>query len=143
MLKETVNYVDFDGNEVTEELYFNLNTVEMTRANAKFGGDLEAHINKVVDKKDMEGIMEVIEYLVLYSYGLRSEDGRRFIKTKEVREEFEYSIAYAEIFEKLLLNPSHASTFAKGLVTTPNLEAKKLKMIEEQKAKSKVDGTAE
>lgn len=116
MLKKTLKYTDYEGNEVTEDLYFNLNKLEVTRMAARYGGDIEKHIEKVIAKQDLSEMMNVLEDLILSSYGVKSEDGKRFIKTKEIREDFEYSIAYSEIFSEILLNPEETKKFGMGLV---------------------------
>lgn len=124
MLKKTVTYEDFNGNEVTEDLYFHLNSIEVTRLTAKFGGDLEGAINRLVARRNLEEMMEFMEQMILLSYGVKSDDGRSFIKSKEVKEAFEYSQAYAELFETLILNPEEAKKFGEGIVMTNKIQAK-------------------
>ena len=50
---------------------------------------------------------------LLLSY--KSEDGKRFTKNAALREDFESSAVYAEMFEQLLLNPEEAKAFGQGL----------------------------
>ena len=119
MIKKTLSYTDFNGESVKEDLYFNLNQVEQTRLLAKYttGGfaDLQGYIAKIQEKHEHDKIIALLEDIILSSYGERSADGRKFIKTKAVREEFEYSIAYAELFELLLTNPKEMEKFANGI----------------------------
>lgn len=123
MLKKTVTYVNYDGEEVTETLYFNLNQLEVTKIQAKYaknGEDLEAYAERITEAKDLETMIEFVETLVLSSYGEKSEDGKRFVKTKEIRENFEYSLAYAELMAVLLTNPQEAKEFGGSLITVRN-----------------------
>lgn len=115
MLKKTVKYVNFNDIEVIEDYYFNLTTVELTRLQAKFG-DIAEYAKKLADSKNQEAMIQFIEDLIISSYGVKSANGRSFIKNAQVREEFEYSQAYAEIFEELLLNPQMAMEFGQGLI---------------------------
>lgn len=118
MIKKTMTYVDFNGETVVEDLYFNLNALEYTRLTARNGGDLDKRIAELVEKDDTEGIIALMEDLLLSSYGVKSEDGRRFVKTKQVREDFEYSQAYAELFVMLLTNPEETKKFGQGIASS-------------------------
>ena len=115
MLKKTVKYYDFNGDEASETLYFNLTTTEVAKLSAEFGGDIEKHIKRITAAEDMNAMLTFIEKLILASYGEKSEDGKRFAKTAALREEFESSAVYAELFEQLLLNPEEAKAFGEGL----------------------------
>lgn len=118
MIKKTMTYVDFNGETVVEDLYFNLNALEYTRLTARNGGDLDKRIADLVEKDDTEGIIALMEDLLLSSYGVKSEDGRRFVKTKQIREEFEYSQAYADLFVLLLTNPEETKKFGQGIAAS-------------------------
>lgn len=116
MIKKTLTYYDFNDQEVTEELYFHLSSIELTRMIAKYDGDLEGYINKIVAAGDLMAMVNILEDLLLSSYGVKSEDGRRFIKGPEVVSSFEWSQAYAELFETLLNNPKETREFGIGLI---------------------------
>lgn len=118
MIKKTMTYVDFNGETVVEDLYFNLNALEYTRLTARNGGDLDKRIAELVEKDDTEGIIALMEDLLLSSYGVKSEDGRRFVKTKQIREEFEYSQAYADLFVLLLTSPEETKKFGQGIASS-------------------------
>lgn len=115
MLKKTITYEDFNGEEITEDFHFHISTPEMTKLTIQWGGDIETYVNKLAKAEDAEGMVAFIESLILSAYGIKSTDGKRFKKSKEIREDFEYSQAYAELFEELLLNPSQAKLFGEGL----------------------------
>ena len=115
MLKKTVKYVDFNGDEASETLYFNLTTREVAKLSEEFGGDIEAHTKKLAAAEDLNAMLEFIERLILVSYGVKSEDGKRFTKNAALCEDFESSAVYAEMFEQLLLNPEEAKAFGQGL----------------------------
>lgn len=117
MIKHTVNYTDFNGEEVTEDLYFHLSIPEIAKLEAKFGSELVAHAKKLGENQDAQGMIDFLEDMVLGSYGVKSADGRSFIKDPEVRKEFEYSQAYAELFKQLILDQEFGQRFGEGLVS--------------------------
>lgn len=111
MFKHKINYVDFNGNDREEVFEFHLSIPEVVRFEAKIGEDIGTYAKKLVESKDLNGLVSFLEDIILTSYGKKTQDGRSFIKTKDIREEFEYSPAYAELFEELLQNPDLATKF--------------------------------
>ena len=100
MLKQKVQYEDFDGATQVETLYFNLNRMELIALQSRYGKeDMAAYIDKLVEDKDIEKVYEILNDIVLSAYGLRSEDGKRFIKNETIREEFKQSLAYEALIE--------------------------------------------
>ena len=136
MLKKTISYINFDGEERTEDFFFHLSTPEITRMQIKFKGDIGDYAKKLQQTGDQDGMIKFVEELMLSSYGEKTADGRSFIKTPDVRTKFEYSQAYAELFEELLTSPQKANAFGQGLIEgakAPNSEAAKI--IAEHQAK--------
>lgn len=100
MLKQQVTYEDFDGNTQTETLYFNLNRMELISFQKRYGSEnMENYINKLIEEKQIEPMYDLLNDFVLTAYGVRSEDGKRFIKSEEIREEFKQSLAYEALIE--------------------------------------------
>lgn len=100
MLKQPVKYFDFDGIEQTETLYFNLNRMELIALQARYDKeDMAKYIEKVVAEEDYQKMYALLKDIVLTSYGVRSEDGKRFIKNDQIREEFETSLVYEALIE--------------------------------------------
>ena len=108
MLHKKVTYTNYNGEVVNEDVYFNLTSMELVKMEAKYEMSISDKIKEVVDANDFRGIIALFEDLLLTAYGVKSEDGRRFIKDKQATKEFEDSIAYAEIFEQIILNPEAA-----------------------------------
>lgn len=100
MLKQQVTYEDFDGNTQTETLYFNLNRMELISFQKRYGSEnMENYINKLIEEKQIEPMYDLLNDFVLTAYGVKSEDGKRFIKNDEIREEFKQSLAYEALIE--------------------------------------------
>ena len=116
MFKKTIKYTDFNGTDREEDFYFHVSSHEVVRMEAKLGGrSLETYSKELSANQDMAKMIAFIEDLVLSSFGKKSEDGKNFLKSEVIRKEFEYSQAYAELFEELLTVPESAEKFATGI----------------------------
>ena len=86
MLKKTITYTDYDGMERTEDFWFNLSKTELTKLDAELPGGVLGVLRKIIDKKDRKALVDFIETLILRSYGEKTLDGKRFVKTPEMAE---------------------------------------------------------
>lgn len=111
MFVKSIKYTDFNGQEREEKFYFHLSKPEVIKLQAKFGMTLAEKAKEVTSKADLDDLLEFLEIIVLDSYGKKTEDGRSFIKSPEIRQSFEYSQAYADFFEEMLLTPNLAKEF--------------------------------
>lgn len=103
MYKKVFNYIDFDGAERTEEAYFNMSKSEvMMWLTTNDGYTLDKLLEELARKNNGLRIMEIFEDLILRSYGQKSPDGRRFIKSKELSEEFKQTPMYSDLFMELV-----------------------------------------
>ena len=116
MLKKTITYTDYNGNERKEDFYFNLNKAEIMRMEMSTRGGLAERINRIVAAQDTPAIIEVFEDLIQKSYGVKDADGRGFVKKKEDLEAFMATEAYSELFMELATNADAAAEFANGIV---------------------------
>lgn len=121
MYVHNITFYDLNGTQRNEDLHFNLNTIELTRLSAKLGGgqDLNEYITAAQNSGDSIKIINTLADIVLQAYGKKSEDGRRFIKNEQIREEFESSVMFAEFLEQLMLDDKLAIEF-----TTKTFESK-------------------
>lgn len=111
MFKKEIEYVDFNGKERKEEFAFHLSLPEVVRLEAKLGRGIEEHSKILIQNEDLNGLVQFLEEVILKAYGKKSEDGRTFVKNNTLRQEFENSPAYAELFEQLLVDPQLATRF--------------------------------
>lgn len=116
MLKKTITYEDFNGNQRTEDLYFNLTKAELMEMELSADGGLEATINKIISAQDGKEIMELFKGLVLKAYGEKSLDGKTFDKSPEVKNRFLNSQAYSDIFMELATDSDKATEFFNGII---------------------------
>lgn len=115
MFSKTITYTDFDGVERTEKFYFNLTKAELLKMEINTAGGLKNKVERIVNAKDNEGIWNMFEQIVDMSYGKKSDDGRRFLKSPEILAEFKDTNAYSE-FIVSLFEENNASDFINGLV---------------------------
>ena len=116
MISKTVTYKDFNGTERTETFYFNFTKAEILDMETGITGGLSGMIQKIIDTKDVPTIMATFKKLVIDSYGEKSADGRRFIKSKEVKDAFTETEAYSQIYMELSTNAEMAGIFANGII---------------------------
>lgn len=116
MFKKTITYTDFNGTERTEDFYFNLTKAEVVQLqNSKDGGYAEM-LQRIVKAKDGQAIMDMFKDFIFRSYGIKSEDGRRFEKSPEISRAFEQTEAYSELFMELCTNAEAGAAFINGIL---------------------------
>ncbi len=111
MLKKTITYTDYDGLERTEEFRFNLTKAELMDMELTTVGTFSKLMQKIIDEKDMVRLAKYFKELILKSYGVKSDDGKRFIKSPELSEAFSQTEAYSELYMELLGNSEYAVKF--------------------------------
>lgn len=116
MIKKHMKYVDYDGNEREEDFYFNLTKAEIAEMELSTSGGLDKMINQIIAEQDGKRIIELFKDLVLRSYGKKSPDGRRFIKSQELRDDFAQTEAYSDLFMELATDADKAAEFVNGIV---------------------------
>lgn len=117
MIKETITYEDFNGNERTEDFYFNLTKAEITEMQLSTTGGFDEMVKKIIAAQDTPALIEIFKKLVLKAYGEKSDDGKRFMKKGgALAEEFAETNAYSELFMKLATDSDAAVRFINGVV---------------------------
>ena len=116
MLKKSITYEDYNGVERKEDFYFNLSNADILEMEMGTSGGLTGLINRVVETQDAPTMIKIFKDLILRAYGQKSLDGRRFIKSKELSEEFSQTEAYSILFMELASNADAAAAFVNGIV---------------------------
>ncbi len=127
MLKKTIKYTDYNGVGRTEDFYFNLTQTEILTSAIDLlparltkgmdpNTDVQALLRQVFVEKDARSIVEIFKKFICMSYGVRSEDGRRFIKTPELLEEFMQTEAFSQLFIEISFNDEAGAAFIKGII---------------------------
>lgn len=116
MYKKTITYTDYDGVERTEDFYFNLSKAEVAEMNLSTKGGLDVYIKRIVAAKDVPEVAALFKDIIVKSYGIKSDDGKRFIKNPEVTAEFLQTEAYSDLYWELCTNDESASEFVNGIL---------------------------
>lgn len=119
MFKLPITYVGFDGKEKTRDFYFNLTKGEIAEMHLSLPGGFDGFLDRLNDEPNVEDIVTVFKKLILKSYGKRTADNK-FIKSKELSEEFAATDAYSELFLKFLDNEDDfVNKFLEGAINAP------------------------
>jgi hypothetical protein len=130
MLKRDITYENFNGVKETETFYFNLTRTEIVELELSYDGGLEVSIQRIIDAQNVKALITEFKRIVLLAYGVRSEDGKRFMKSDELREAFSQTAAYDALFMELATDDNAAAIFIKGII--PSDMSKEIDKIEGQ-----------
>lgn len=118
MLKKTITFVDYNGTTRTEDHYFNLNETEALKLELMEKGGLTEKINRIIAAQDIPVIMETFEDFIKKSYGVKSPDGREFIKSEELTRKFMQTEAYNKFMMELCTKDGAAAEFVNAIIPT-------------------------
>lgn len=121
MIKKTITYTDYNGHERTEDFHFNLSKFELLEMEHGTAGSLSDMLKKISTSNDEGKLIEYFKTIILKSYGVKTEDGKQFIKNDELRDSFLQTEAYSELFMELAYDADAAINFIKGIVPPSTL----------------------
>lgn len=117
MLKRTITYTDFMGRERTEEFYFNLTKAEVMEWLVQDGDyTLDQVVFRAAAKRNGKEVVETFKDIIRRSYGEPDLEGRRFVKSEEIYENFAQTEAYSILFNELVLDGAKAAEFLNGII---------------------------
>jgi len=123
MHKRSITYTDFEDEEVTEELYFNISKTELLRLEAEHNMGFDKYLEGLIKEKDTKVLMKEFEGIILSAYG------RNFVKSDEIKENFRNSAAYDALFMELF----DAEKMAEFLAAAVPKEVREAALAERQK----------
>ena len=120
MLKKTIKYTDYNGVGRSEDFYFNLSKAEIAEMELGTTGGFSDMLQRIIDTQDMPQIVKMFKDLVLKSYGVKSADGKRFIKIDAngvpLSRAFSQTEAYSELYMELATDADAAAKFVEGIL---------------------------
>lgn len=116
MLKRDITYKDFNDVEVTEPYYFNLTKSEIIELDSSYKGGMASIFGRIVETNDKEIQVREFKKFILAAYGQKSDDGKRFVKNDQLRDEFTQTAAYDALFMELATNDKAAADFILGVL---------------------------
>lgn len=137
MYKKTITYTDYNDVEQTEDFYFNLSKAELVKIQLQNNGTLQAKLERLLNTREVSEIAQIFQDIIDMSYGVKSDDGKRFIKNQEVLDAFKQTEAYSELFIELTSNADAAIEFITGII--PAKIAEQIDQNEIKKIKEKAN----
>ena len=133
MFKKTIKYTDFDGVERKEDFYFNLTKAELLEMQMSIDGGLKGYLERIVKTQSQPELVKMFKEIIMKAYGEKSPDGKRFMKSDEIRQNFECTEAYSELFMELATNSDAAAEFVNALLPSDfkSTEEEQRKMLKE------------
>ena len=132
MIKMNVSAETFDGDMVTETLWFHMNKVDLIELQQSepggFTDTLQAFMSRKPEDwtmKDKFKLFDFFRTMVDKAYGERSSDGKRFRKSPEILANFKDSIFYDEFVLSLLENEEKSIKFFNGVMPKALIEQAK------------------
>lgn len=118
MFKKTIEYTDYNGVDRTESFYFNLSPADLIDMEVESGG-YKQMIQNIIDSQDIQSLMKAFKELIRRSYGVKSQDGKHFVKNDEVFEAFVSTPAYSNLIMEFLEDTDKAVEFVNGIMPKP------------------------
>jgi hypothetical protein len=122
MLTKKITYPDYNGVNRTETFYFNLTQAEVIEMEYEIDGGLSAMIDRLIEAIDLPEIIKILKKLILKAYGVKSPDGKKFVKSPELATAFSQTEAYSVLFMELATDAKAASEFINGILPDPTPE---------------------
>lgn len=120
MLKKTIKYTDFNGTEREEDFFFNLSKAEIMDMEMGSIGGLAEMIATLIKSQNMPEIIKIFKDIIIKSCGIKSLDGKRFIKTDEngrsVGLNFSETEAFSNLYMELIGDSKKAAEFVNGII---------------------------
>ena len=116
MLKKTITFNNYYGEEITRDFWFNLNESELANMNLMEDGGLQHVIEKIIDTHDQPRLIKYFQRIILDSYGVISDDGIRFEKSPELSTAFSQTDAFNKLYMELITDADKAAEFINGIV---------------------------
>ena len=116
MLKKIITYTDYNGVERTEPFYFNLSKAELMEMELGVTGGMTEMLDKIIAAKDAPSLMKTFKEMIMKSYGIKSDDGKRLIKSEELSIAFTQTEGYSVLFMELITDDKAAADFVNGII---------------------------
>lgn len=127
MFKKTIKYTDYNGVERNEAFYFNLSPADLLDMEVESGG-YKQMLQNIIESQDVVSLMKAFKDIIRRSYGVKSSDGKHFVKTYENFLAFQSTPAYSEMIMEFINDTDKAIEFVNGVMPT-NVTAPALSVV--------------
>lgn len=127
MISKQITFEGLEG-PITEEFLFHITQAQILELNLPWATEdgepenpdeptgMAKYLQDIVATKDNLKIYEQFKKIVLMAVGKKSEDGKRFLKNEEIRQDFENTEAYSELIIELMEDEAKAAAFFAGIM---------------------------
>jgi hypothetical protein len=115
MLKREIKYEDFNENQTSEICYFNISKPEIIMLEAQYDGGFGNFLQRLLEAKNESQLVNQFKEIILMAYGEKTEDGKHFLKSEELKKQFSQSAAYNQLFMELASDPDALLEFIRGV----------------------------
>lgn len=132
MLKKTVTYANFLGEEKTQTIYLHLTKTDFTEMLID-GDSIIDRIGLLVNEEARNGaeIYAMFRHFTVKAYGEVSEDGESFIKTEEAQAKFAGSALLDQLLMDIMTGEENPIEFISAILPADLAKLAKEKMDEE------------
>lgn len=132
MLTKVIKYKDFSGQDREGTIYFNLTRSELIRWLITDEGLIQRL--ETIQSRSGREIIDEFDGIIKKSFGVRSEDGKRFIKNDEVYNDFVQTALYDEFFMQIVTDPDEARVFMNKLLPQELIQQAQQELKKQQDA---------
>ena len=101
MCKEKLTFKNFNDEEVTVTLRFNLSEIELMDLVKDDPTFSQAYFNSLIENSDAYEMFRFVRKILALSYGELSNDGNTFMKSPEIMDKFLHSASYDALISKI------------------------------------------
>lgn len=116
MIKHPITYEDFNGETHTEDFYFHVTKAEIVEMEVEHKEGMQQWIDAIIAADDRKAVVAEFKKIILFAYGVKSADGKHFVKSDELREKFANHAAYSALFMQLATDADAGAAFIKGVL---------------------------
>lgn len=120
MIKKPISYTDYNGTTRNEDFYFHISQAEMAEMEMSKTGGMTELIKRIVSTQDMPELMKLFKEFILKAYGVKSLDGKMFVKIDKdghrLADDFVQTEAYNQLFMELIKDPTKAANFFNEII---------------------------
>lgn len=116
MFERKFKFEGFDGKMYEDTWEFYLSKADLLEIQLGTFVGLDALMKRLIETKNGKEIMAIVKEIILKAVGHTSPDGRKFLRNDELREEFQQTDAYSQLFSELVTDPEKVLDFIFGAV---------------------------
>lgn len=116
MFSREFEYTGYDGKPKKDTYWFNLTEAELYEIDLSSVRGFTAQMNQLLKEERTKEIVEAFKGIILSAVGVVSADGRKFLKSEEIKEDFYRSKAYSQLFVELVSSGEKVAEFLKGAI---------------------------